>query len=261
MSDTPRHADDTAILSAFAQQRRQGLTRRSALHQALLQLIAAGELPWRTKLPLPCVGGPAGGGARHGGTDLRSAGGGRVHQPNGGARQLCALSLRHVARPRTAGDGDGARGAAGGARAERPRPGAAGGPPYAAHQPPGFADAFAGGSAGVSHRPVAAAGEAGAAAAWRAAVGVCRSARVAGAARGDRALLAAGAGRQGDGGAGDRSDQLSAGAGAVYPGAVRSRRCGVRRRAGLPGAKSWCSRRGCRRGRSASTSRGWMSGS
>ena len=47
----PRHADDTAILSAFAQQRRQGLTRRSALHQALLQLIAAGELPWRTKLP------------------------------------------------------------------------------------------------------------------------------------------------------------------------------------------------------------------
>lgn len=51
MSDTPRHADDTAILSAFAQQRRQGLTRRSALHQALLQLIAAGELPWRTKLP------------------------------------------------------------------------------------------------------------------------------------------------------------------------------------------------------------------
>lgn len=51
MSDTPRHADDAAILSAFAQQRRQGLTRRSALHQALLQLIAAGELPWRTKLP------------------------------------------------------------------------------------------------------------------------------------------------------------------------------------------------------------------
>lgn len=51
MSDTPRHADDTAILSAFAQQRRQGLTRRSALHQALLQLIAAGELPRRTKLP------------------------------------------------------------------------------------------------------------------------------------------------------------------------------------------------------------------
>lgn len=51
MSDTPRHADDAAILAAFAQQRRQGLTRRSALHQALLQLIAAGELPWRTKLP------------------------------------------------------------------------------------------------------------------------------------------------------------------------------------------------------------------
>lgn len=51
MSDTPRHADDAAILAAFAQQRRQGLTRRSALHQALIQLIAAGELPWRTQLP------------------------------------------------------------------------------------------------------------------------------------------------------------------------------------------------------------------
>ncbi|RTF58192.1 PLP-dependent aminotransferase family protein, partial [Serratia marcescens] len=51
MSDTPRHADDAAILAAFTQQRQQGLTRRSALHQALLRLITAGELPWRAKLP------------------------------------------------------------------------------------------------------------------------------------------------------------------------------------------------------------------
>ncbi len=45
------YAIEEAIATAFSPGLQQGLTRRSALHQALLQLIAAGELPWRTKLP------------------------------------------------------------------------------------------------------------------------------------------------------------------------------------------------------------------
>ena len=41
---------------------------------------------------------------------------------------------------------------------------------------------------------------------------------------------------------------------------IPAMRCSSKSRV-TEGRKSWCSRRGCRRGRSASTSRGWMSGS
>ena len=261
MSDTPRHADDTAILSAFAQQRRQGLTRRSALHQALLQLIAAGELPRRTKLPPSRVLAARLAVARDTveqtyarleaeGFISRTVGRGsfvRYRCDTLLGRELLATATGQEARLAERELSD--RGRA--LLAVRHTP----------HTSRRFADAFAGGSAGVSHRPVAAAGEAGAAAAWRAAVGVCRSARVAGAARGDRALLAA-----------ERGVKATAEQVIVVTSSQQALALCTRvlfdpgdavfvEEPGYRGAKSWCSRRGCRRGRSASTSRGWMSGS